>query len=169
MNEHRAPDARRAQQRIPVELEARGIESAHADTTAAALLHEIGERLAALRDSGAAGCIDLRRTPLSPRARADLAAVLGSGEVAATVDALGRTRARETAVPGVWWVTHHDGDDTVVGELIEITSCPEILVTPAEELRMAGRKLSARIEEHHQAPASQAHIADGLARLGLNR
>ena len=95
--------------------------------------------------------------------------MLGTGEVAATVDALGLTRARETAVPGVWWVTHHDGDDAVVGELIEITACPELIVTPAEELRAAGHTLSARIEEHLQAPASQAHIADGLARLGLTR
>ena len=156
-----------APQRIPVEVAATSPHDARIDATAAALLHEIVVRLKALRDTAAGGCIDLRRTPLSPRTRDDLATVLGEGEVTATVQALGSTHLRETAIPGVWWITHHDAHGNVAGELIEIAVCPELLATPPEELHVAQERLRVRLDEHLHARQPAPGVAERVARLGL--
>lgn len=114
---------------------------------ARAILHELAALLERLVDSGESGSIDLRSLPLGPGDHERLEAFLGQGEVSAVVEALGSTRVRETAVRGVWWVTHCNVDEEVVAELLEVTRCPAILETQPEDAREGLAELRARLQE----------------------
>jgi hydrogenase-1 operon protein HyaF len=128
----------------------KGIPIAAAETPPATgnalpILHEIETLLAGLVASGKAASIDLRSLPMLPGDYEQLRQWLGEGEVSATVEAFGPTRVRETAVSGVWWVTHYSVDDQVVAEFIEITHIPEILKTHPADARQALETLRSRL------------------------
>lgn len=72
--------------------------------------------------------LDLRCLKAMPAEREILSTLLGRGEVSATVEALGLTEIHETAIPCVWWVRHRNADEEIVGELIEITDIPEVML-----------------------------------------
>lgn len=99
------------------------------------LLHEIAALLETLARDGKGGSIDLGSMPMLAGDRAILEEVLGRGEVNAEIDALGPSRIRETAIPGVWWVTHCNAEGDTVADLIEVARVPTILVTPEEDVR----------------------------------
>ena len=127
------------------------------------LLHEIRHALEDFATTGTEHTIDLNSLPLAPqesrqlpypemtpelataihrflaRSPARVLAVqledlLGSGEVRAQLDALGTSEITETAIPGVWRVTHYNGDRVVVGQFLEITDCPAILKSQPQDL-----------------------------------
>lgn len=112
-----------------------------------ALLREIEQRLERLLTHDEESSIDLSRLPLGPGDHALLVETLGEGEVHAEVNSLGPTRVRETAISGVWWVTHCNADDEVMAEFIEVTRCPEIVLTPPEDLQDGMKALRARLLE----------------------
>jgi len=112
---------------------------------APAILREIEQYLERLVATGEAGAIDLRSLPLAPGDHQRLLDALGEGEVSAEVQALGPTRVRETAVRGVWWITHYNDYEQVIAEFIEVTTLPEILETPAEDLRDGLERLRAQL------------------------
>ena len=60
------------------------------------------------------------------------------GELSAKLDALGTSRIRETAFPGVWWLEHRNVNDELVGRFIEVTRAPEILSSQDADIA-AGR------------------------------
>ncbi len=110
------------------------------------ILHEIRALLAALVDTGRGGSIDLRSLPLSPADAAALDAVLGEGEVRATIRALGETRVAETAIHGVWRVTHCNDGGEAIADFIEVCDAPDILKTHAADARAGLAMLRARFE-----------------------
>ena len=65
--------------------------------------------------------------------------ILGQGEVAATVEAMGPTRIQETAFAGVWLVEYLAESGDELATHIEVTRCPSLLVTPAQDLAEAAR------------------------------
>jgi len=130
------------------------------------VLHEIEAMLGALARCGHANIIDLRRAPLTAADYDCLNRVLGEGEVSAELDALGKTRIRETAVPGVWWVRHHDTSDQVLGEFIEVASCPDLLLRPEQEIRAGQRLLRARLRKQLQV-IDPIEIARRAQAMGL--
>ena len=71
--------------------------------------------------------------------------VLGTGEVDARIDALGLTRVRETAVGGVWWVTHRSRAGEILAEFLEVTLVPEILCAQSAEIGPTLDALAARL------------------------
>ena len=150
---------------IPVEVEAPG-QGSPGIGIAQSILSEISAMLEALIASGQTGCIDLQRQPLAPRDLARLRDALGRGELVAELDCLGPTRIMETAVSGVWWITHYREDGRAVGEFIEVTTCPDLLVTPAEELASGLSLLGARLTTNTQVK-DPADIASRVAALGL--
>ncbi|OGS81699.1 MAG: hypothetical protein A2061_08395 [Gallionellales bacterium GWA2_59_43] len=101
--------------------------SAELGASAQALLSEIEECALRFAAGGDEVSIDLRCLKSMPEERAMLAALLGHGEVSATIDTIGRSEIYETSVPCVWWVSHRDGEDEIAGELIEIAEVPEVL------------------------------------------
>lgn len=110
------------------------------------ILHEIRALLENLVDSGKSSSIDLRGLPLLPGDYEKLKQMLGEGEVSATLDTLGTTHVRETAVHGVWWVTHFSGDEQdIVAEFIEVTYVPEILRTHPADARVGLDALNSRL------------------------
>lgn len=109
------------------------------------LLHEIEVLLNDLVTTGKSASIDLRGLPMLPGDYDKLREVLGQGEVSATVDALGPTHVRETAIHGVWWITHRNAEDEVTAEFIEVTYFPEILKTHPADARQAVETLRTRL------------------------
>jgi len=90
--------------------------------------------------------IDLAGLPFGPGELEHLEATLGTGELSAKLDALGTSRIRETAYPGVWWLEHRNAFDEVVGRYVEITRTPEILSSQEADI-IAGR---ARLEDQFE-------------------
>jgi hydrogenase-1 operon protein HyaF len=137
---------------IPVEVET-SPQGAAAVSIALPVLNEITAMLEALISSGQPSSIDLQREPLGTQDHAKLRDTLGRGELAAELDCLGPTQITETAVSGVWWVTHYSEDGRVVGEFIEVTTCPEMLITAEGELASGLSLLRSRL-------ATEAHVRD---------
>ena len=110
------------------------------------LLNEVLHAIDRLLDTGEPTTIDLAGLPFGPGELEHLEATLGEGELAARLDALGTSRIRETAFPGVWWLEHRNAHDEIVGRYIEITHVPEILSSQDADIA-AGR---ARLEEQFE-------------------
>lgn len=92
-----------------------------------AIINEIDAKLKALLDSGDESVIDLRWLLGSPEVLSLLQKLLGHGEVTATVCASGNTEIAETAVPCLWWISHRDTNDRLIGVCVEIAEIPELL------------------------------------------
>ena len=116
-----------------------------ADSNGRAVLREIQQRLERLMATGEESTIDLSRLPFGPGDHALLVKTLGEGEVQAQLNTLGATRVHETAIAGVWWVTHCNADDEVMVEFIEITRCPAIMLTPQDDLQEGVEALRTRL------------------------
>jgi hydrogenase-1 operon protein HyaF len=114
-------------------------------TNAAALLHEIAVLLDSLERTGEGGSVQLNGLPLLPGDYEALREALGEGELNAELQALGPTQFRETALHGVWWVTHRNNAQEIVAESIEVTRCPAILQTPAEDVSESVQRLRERL------------------------
>lgn len=113
--------------------------------SALAILYEIESRLQALANSREITGIELRGM-ITPGEVAGLKAFLGEGQVMARVNALGQTLVQETAVPGVWWVTHYNGNDEIISLIIEVAPIPELLLADAVDIRAGLRQLRPRLE-----------------------
>lgn len=113
---------------------------------AKALANEIAESLAAVAAGGVANGLDLRSLPLEPADLEELAEILGSGEVVATIEAAGRTEIYETQYPGVWWLKHYDTDGVLQLAEISIISVPDILRADPIDMRSAAESLSASLK-----------------------
>ena len=131
---------------------AKGSSSPEEAGLADAVLREIVALLDVFAATGETACIDLGGLPLSGRDRADLDECLGRGEIAATLDLAGRADVWETTFSGVWRVRHFGASEVAV-DLVEISSCPEILRTDRRDARLAVRKLAQALEERNAAIA----------------
>jgi len=102
------------------------------------ILNEVLHALDKLLGTNESTTIDLASLPFGPGELEHLEATLGTGELSATLDALGTSSIRETAYPGVWWLEHRNALDEVVGSYLEITRTPEILSSQDADI-IAGR------------------------------
>ena len=85
------------------------------------ILNEVIHAIDRLLDDDEPTVIDLARLPFGTGEARELEATLGTGELVAELDALGSSRIRETAYPGVWWLEHRNTSGEVVGRYLEIT------------------------------------------------
>jgi hydrogenase-1 operon protein HyaF len=108
---------------------------------AESVLREIAQLLATLSECGQSAAVDLRSLPMTQADRSDLEARLGRGEVEVLLTAAGKSEIWETQYAGVWWVRYFGADDTVAAERIEITACPQILVTHDADIAAACARL----------------------------
>lgn len=129
---------------IPIETENRGQPNFTGATPCGTptgnllpILHEIRHALARWLETGENHIIDLGSIPMAPGEESGLLDTLGRGEVQAELDALGRSEVYETAIAGVWLVTHRNTDDALIGRFIEICKVPDILQSQAEDARQA--------------------------------
>jgi hydrogenase-1 operon protein HyaF len=114
------------------------------------LLHELRHALTRHVESGAEHSIDLNSLPMAPEEERQLEALLGTGEVRARLDALGRSEISETLIPGIWRVIHYNTDGDLVGKFLEITDCPAILKSQGQDIPEGVVYLKRLIEEHFQ-------------------
>jgi len=124
----------------------------------ASLVQEVAVAVDRLLNRGEGSVIDLRALSfLTDEDREELHALLGEGEVAATVEAVGPTEVVETAYPGVWWVTYWNTDGEVLAERIEVARTPDILVTQETDMRDGLGRLLALLpapeDEGQEGPA----------------
>jgi hydrogenase-1 operon protein HyaF len=110
------------------------------------LLSEVLHAVDRLLDTGEPTTIDLAGLPFGPGELEHLEATLGTGELAAELDALGKSRIRETAYPGVWWLEHRNAHDEIVGRYIEITRVPEILTSQDADIAAGRARLGEQFE-----------------------
>jgi hydrogenase-1 operon protein HyaF len=99
------------------------------------LLHEVRHALERLIATGEATTIDLGAIPLAQGELEKIDAALGVGEVKALLEALGPSRIYETQFSGVWRITHLSAAEDVVGQYIEITRMPEVLLAQDPDMR----------------------------------
>ena len=151
--------------RIAVTVETSSGE-AEDDTTLLAILHEIESLLDTMLRAGESGCIDLFRAPLAQKEQANLREILGHGEVFAEFNGIGLTSVQETGIAGVWWITHAGTEGRVLGELIEIAPCPELLMAAKSDIEAGRKKLKRRIGERLDAIGTE-EISRRLRSMGL--
>jgi hydrogenase-1 operon protein HyaF len=106
------------------------------------ILHEVLHRLQSLAETAEAGLIDLSAIPFGPGDEQALLALLGRGEVEASVQALGETRVWESRFPGVWLVDHCNPEGERIAFHIEIAEIPGILRAQAEDVADSARALA---------------------------
>lgn len=111
------------------------------------LLNEVVHALDRLLNDDEPTVIDLASLPFAPGELEELEAALGTGELTAELDALGRSLIRETAYPGVWWVVHYNTERDVVGRYIEITRSPEILMSQDADIGAGRARLRERFAD----------------------
>lgn len=111
------------------------------------ILNEIVHALDRLMDDDEPTAIDLSSLPFAPGELERLEEFLGVGELTAELQALGRSRIRETKYPGVWWLEHRNTADEVVGRYIEITRTPEILKSQDADIGAGRARLRLDLDE----------------------
>ena len=112
-----------------------------------ALLTEISSMLAALINDDMIDSIDIHSLPLLPGEREAIQTILGQGEINANFNSLGTTTIYETALAGVWWVTHNNENDDCIAETIEITTIPAILESQLADIEVAHQALQEQLND----------------------
>jgi len=112
------------------------------------LLNEIIHALDRLLGTDEPTVIDLASLPFAPGELDELEQALGNGELNAELDAMGKSRIRETAFPGVWWVEHRNTGGAIVGRYVEVTRCPEILLSQDADIGAGRAKLRDSLESN---------------------
>lgn len=105
------------------------------------VLHEIRHALRTLLTSGQTTIIDLRAMPMAPGEEEKIVRTLGEGEISITLNALGISTIRETAIAGVWLITHYNAEDEILGKFIEITEIPELVRSRQEDMQESLERL----------------------------
>lgn len=98
------------------------------------ILNEIRHALARLAEQGEPTRIDLAAMPFGPGDEDRLMALLGHGEVEASVDALGPTRVWETRFPGVWLLDYANVEGERIALQIEVDEVPQMLRTQRADI-----------------------------------
>ena len=114
------------------------------------LLNEVRHALDRLLTTAEGTTIDLSTIPMAPQEQAELDAVLGTGEVSATLTASGPSEVRETAYPGVWRVTHTSEEGRTLGRYIEIATIPAILLAQPSDMAAGLERLSHQLSHSSQ-------------------
>lgn len=119
----------------------------HFARNALPVLHEVRHALRRLVEAGESTTIDLHSLPFGPGDEEELLASLGTGEVAAQLNALGESRITETIFPGVWIVDHYNTHGQRVAFHIEVTPVPSVLVAHADDMADGLQRLEEALAE----------------------
>ena len=120
------------------------------------VLNEVVHALDRLLNDDEPTVIDLGSLPFGPGEIEELEKQLGSGEITAELDALGKSLIRETIYPGVWWLEHRNTEGETAGRYIEITRVPEILKAQEADIGAGRAQLNERVEQDDNAAAAEA-------------
>jgi hydrogenase-1 operon protein HyaF len=115
-----------------------------------ALLAEIAALLEKLVHDGTTGSMDLNSLPLAPGEYEQLRQLLGTGEVAVQIEAIGPSEIIETRYPGVWWVTHRNIEGDIIADTLEITAIPAIIRSQPDDIEAGLALLQAQLNDEVQ-------------------
>lgn len=121
------------------------------------LLNELRHALERLLADGTPHALDLRAIPLAPGEEERLLSALGEGELAAQLEAQGRSEIRESAYPGIWCITHRDVAGSVVGRYLEVTFMPALLASQRPDVEQGLARLTRALGQTNGASAPEAH------------
>ncbi|MEE4295016.1 MAG: hydrogenase expression/formation C-terminal domain-containing protein [Wenzhouxiangella sp.] len=107
---------------------------------------EILSHLERFLENGETAAIDMRGLPMAPNEYKELLEMLGQGELDLTLEMGGKTRIRETAYSGVWWIQHQGPDDRIQSEYLEINRIPDFLCAQTDQIEDAVKALSDRLK-----------------------
>ncbi len=113
----------------------------------ALIRRQLVELIQALLNEERSGSIDLSALGLDEDERGRLLEELGEGEITAEAFDVGPMLVRETGIPGVWWLTHHNPEGEVLGEFLEVAYCPDVLIAAVDDVRDGLSALRARLFE----------------------
>ena len=131
---------------VRIEFDAGGLsKAARLSPAGLAILSEIEALLEHYQAFGQHGSIDLRWMSLLPGDIELLLDVLGTGEVCATVSALGSSTVRETAIQCVWLIEHCGPEGEKLGQWIEVTEAPALLRSDRSSIAYGLETLRSRI------------------------
>lgn len=99
------------------------------------ILRELETMLNQLIINGEANSVDIHSVPLAKIDYYRLKKILGEGDVHASFNDSGQTSVVETSIPGIWWVTQRNTNNSIVAEFIEVTTMPSILQPPADDIQ----------------------------------
>lgn len=119
------------------------------DRTGRMILDEVARLIESLLETGEGGSIEVTNLSLSEDDYDLLDEALGRGAVSVEVAGAVQVQAVETGIAGVWWITHLNAEDEIMAEFIEVAFCPEILLSPEEEVADGLAGLRARLFEVH--------------------
>ena len=111
------------------------------------LLRELLEMVRRLIDAGESSAIDLSALPLTPADLDWLRERLGAGEISVTLQANGESTLNETGCPGVWWVTHRNGQGAVTSQFIEVAFVPELVKAHPQDVAIGQERLELMISD----------------------
>lgn len=109
------------------------------------ILHEIKHALAKLVASDETTIIDLRAIPMAPHEEEKIEAMLGEGEISIQLNALGASTMQETAIAGVWLITHYNAEQEILSKFIEITRIPSLAVSPTADIENGLQQLNKQL------------------------
>ncbi len=140
---------------IPIQVD-RHTDPAHERGNALPILYEVRHALERLIATGEGTQIDLNAIPFGPGDQERLTTLLGTGEVSATIEALGPTLVQETAIPGVWLIDYQNAEGQRLALHIEIATTPGILAAQPQDLATALAALDARLHSGQGAPRPES-------------
>ena len=112
-----------------------------------ALLSEISTMLSTLINDAKTDIIDLPSLPLLAGEHDAIKTILGQGEIQASLDSLGSSTIYETALSGVWWISHNNENGDCIAETIEVTTIPKILESQPADIEIASLALKEQLED----------------------
>lgn len=107
-----------------------------------ALLAELRARVAAHAAGESGGQINLSLLPLSPADRTLIAHALPPGPLSIISRGFGNCHVGSTAVPGVWRQQYFNSMKTLILDLIEITTMPEVATASDDDLHDSRERLA---------------------------
>ena len=111
------------------------------------ILHEIKHALTQLLATNEATVIDLRAIPMAPHEEEKIEAMLGEGEVSIHLKALGTSTLQETAIAGVWLITHYNAEKEILSKFIEITRIPSLVASPIADIENGLQQLKTQLKD----------------------
>jgi len=117
-----------------------------------AILHEILRALTLLERQCESTVIDLQAFPFGPGEEDQLLKRLGHGEVAVTINSIGRSTITETAHAGVWLVDHRNEENERIAFQLEITEVPALIRTPKSDIEQSRVNLTNELDIDNVGP-----------------
>ena len=111
-----------------------------------ALLHEIGQQVAARRNGTAPHVVNLTLLPLTPEDHTVLDQAMAPGPVAIMSRGFGSCRVSSTAVRDVWRVQYFNTMNTLILNTIEVVAVPEVVLAASEDLVDSRERLAEMVE-----------------------